>query len=284
MVTNLNLGESPLSEKQSWRNWLILIGILVVTAVLAGAWPALTNTFTSSGSTAGTPGMEIPVLEIPVPSALIPTLEGMITITNGVFALNGLVAVIGLTVIVILATAGMGVGLAFAYRFLDNLTNQEKGSETFQQKQTQLEKREKERILAAREGRDPTPAPEHKMPRWSRLANVLIFWLFLIFTGMIFNRTFYPTGEIILEPGSGMYNLLTGLGQPPVFDTSWLFVGLPTLLLVPLLYWWLRPQLLEAADETDYGDIPWDTLAVIFTGLLVVGLGVAYMVYLAIPG
>jgi hypothetical protein len=273
-----------LSEQQSWRNWLILIGILVATAVLAGAWPALTRTFAPSRPAVAAPGMEIPVLEIPVPPALIPTLEGIIPITDGVYALNGLVAVLGLTVIVVLVTVGMGAGLAFAYRFLDNLTNQEKESETFKQKQAELEKREKERLQATREGRDPTPIPEHKMPRWSRLANVLIFWLFLVFTGMTINRTFYPTGEILLEPGGGLYNLLTGLGQPPILYTSWLFIGLPTIMLVPLLYWWLRPQLLDATEETDYGDIPWDTLAVIFTGLLVVGLGVAYMVYLAIPG
>jgi hypothetical protein len=273
-----------LSEQQSWRNWLILIGVLVATAVLAGAWPALTRTFAPGGPAVATPGMEIPVLEIPIPPALIPTLEGVIPITDGIYALNGLVAVIGLTVLVVLLTASVGVGLAFAYRFLDNLTNQEKASETFRQKQAELEKREKERLQTAREGRDPTPIPEHKMPRWSRLANVLIFWLFLVFTGMTINRTFYPTGEILLEPGGGLYNLLTGLGQPPILYTSWPFIGLPTILLVPLLYWWLRPQLLEATEETDYGDIPWDTLAVIFSGLLVVGLGVAYMVYLAIPG
>jgi hypothetical protein len=261
-----------------------LIGALVATAVLAGAWPALTRTFAPGGPTVATPGMEIPVLEIPVPPAFIPALEGIIPITDGIFALNGLVAVIGMTVIVILATVGMGVGLAFAYRFLDNLTNQEKESETFRQKQTELEKREKERLQAARAGRDPTPMPEHKMPRWSRLANVLIFWLFLIFTGMVFNRTFYPTSEILLEPGGSLYRLLTGLGQPPIFDTSWLFVWLPTLLIVPILFWWLRPQILDATEETDYGDIPWDTLAVVFTGLLVVGLGIAYMVYLAVPG
>jgi hypothetical protein len=129
------VGERLLSEQQSWRSWIILIGALVATAVLAGAWPALTRTFAPGGPTVATPGMEIPVLEIPVPPAFIPALEGIIPITDGIFALNGLVAVIGMTVIVILATVGMGVGLAFAYRFLDNLTNQEKESETFRQKQ-----------------------------------------------------------------------------------------------------------------------------------------------------
>ncbi len=275
-----------MSEQQSsWRIWLIIIGALAATAVLAGAWPALTSTFTGSGPTTSAPGMSIPVLEIPLAPSLIPLLEGIFPVTDGVLALNGLVAVLGLTVITIGGIAVVGAGLAYGFRLLDTLTNQEKQSEAFQKKQTTLEKQEQERIKAFREGRDPTPKPEHKMPRWSRLANVLIFWLFLIFIGMTLNRTFYPTGEILLQPGDFLYSLfVNGLGQSPVFDTSWLFVWLPTLLFLPLAIWWIQPRRLEAADATDYGEIPWDFLAVAFTGLIVVGLGIAYMVYFAIPG
>jgi len=274
-----------LSEQQSsMRNWLAIIGALVATAVLAGAWPAITNTFRGGGSTVSTPGMGIPVLQVPIPPALIPTLEGIIPITDGALALNGLLAVLILTVITVGGVAVMGAGLAFAIRFIDNLTNQEKESEAFQQKQAALQKQEQERLKAAKEGRDPTPKPEHKMPRWSRLANVLIFWMFLIFAGMTFNRTFYPASEILLQPGDAFYGLLARIGQAPVLDTALLFIWLPSLLLLPFAIWWIQPQRIEATDETDYGAIPWDFLAVVFTGLLVVGLGIAYMVYLAVPG
>lgn len=274
-----------MSEQQSsWRNWLVIIGALVITAVLAGAWPAITSNFAPGGPTTSTPAMGIPMLEVPIPANLIPTLDGIIPITDGIWTLNGLIAILGLTAIIIGGTALIGAGLAFAVRFIDNLTAQEKESETYQQKQAELEKVEKEQIKALREGRDPTPRPEHKMPRWSRLANILIFWLFLIFAGMIANRTFYPTGEILLQPGDTLYSLLTRLGQSPILDTSWLFIWLPTLLLLPLAIWWLRPQRIEATDATDYSNIPWDFLAVMLTGLLVVGLGLAYMVYFAVPG
>lgn len=275
-----------MSEQQSsWRNWLIIIGALAATAVLAGAWPALTSTFTGSGPVSSAPGMSIPVLEIPLTPSLIPLLDGIFPVTDGVLALNGLVAVLGLTIITIGGIAAVGAGLAYGFRFLDTLATQEKESEAFQQKQAALEKQEKEQIKAFREGRAPTPKPEHKMPRWSRLANVLIFWLFLVFTGMTLNHTFYPTGNILLQPGDFLYSLfVNGLGLSPVFDTSWLFVWLPTLLLLPLAIWWIQPTRLEATDETDYSDIPWDFLAVAFTGLVVVGLGIAYMVYFAVPG
>jgi hypothetical protein len=274
-----------LSEQQSsMRFWLAIIGALVATAVLAGAWPAIINTFRGGGSTVSTPGMGIPVLQVPIPPALIPTLEGIIPITDGALALNGLLAVLILTVIIIGGVAVMGAGLAFAFRFIDNLTNQEKESEAYQQKQAALQKQEQERLKAAKEGRDPTPKPEHKMPRWSRLANVLIFWMFLILAGMTFNRTFYPTGEILLQPGDTFYGLLALIGQAPVLDTALLFIWLPSLLLLPFAIWWIQPQRIAATDETDYGAIPWDFLAVVFTGLVVVGLGIAYMVYLAVPG
>lgn len=273
-----------MSDKESLRNWSILIAVLVGTAVIAGAWPSIVNTFGQRGPAAPTPGMEMPMLEIPIPPSLIPRLDGVIPIADGIFTLNGLVAVIGLTVIVIGAVVVMGAGLAFAYRLLDRATLQEKESETFQQKQAALEQKEKERLQAVREGRDPTPMPEHNMPRWSRLANILIFWLFLIFVGMMLNRTFYPTGEIILTPDMWLYSLLTRLGQPAILNTGWFFVILPTLLLLPILGWWLQPQWLEAAAAADNGDIPWDFLAVLITGLLVVGLGIGYMIYLAVPG
>ena len=42
----------------------------------------------------------------------------------------------------------------------------------------------------------------------------------------------------------------------------------------------LRPQRLEAINTTDYNKIPWDFVAILITGLVMLGLGIGFMVYI----
>jgi hypothetical protein len=125
-------------------------------------------------------------------------------------------------------------------------------------------------------GRGTHPVPQHKMPRWSVASTSMIILMFVAFFGLIINGTFYPEGEVPLT--KGIFGLLKG----HVIASTWLTVGIPILLALMLILWRIRPQRLESSAG-DTASIPWDFIAVLLTGLLIVGLGIGYIVYLNIP-
>jgi hypothetical protein len=49
-----------------------------------------------------------------------------------------------------------------------------------------------------------------------------------------------------------------------------------------IILWRIRPQKLET-ESSDVSAIPWDSIAVLLTFLIVVGLGIGYIVYLNFP-
>jgi hypothetical protein len=114
-------------------------------------------------------------------------------------------------------------------------------------------------------------APAHQMPRWSMLSTSLIILMFVAFFGLILNGTFFPEGEI-------------PWGNGQVISSSWLTVGIPVLLTLFILF--LRGQLrrsTETAATSDNAGIPWDFIAILITGLAIVGLGIGVIVYFNIP-
>jgi hypothetical protein len=119
-------------------------------------------------------------------------------------------------------------------------------------------------------GRGTHPVPQHKMPRWSVASTSLIVLMFVAFFGLIIDGTFFHEGEI-------------PIGNGQVMSSTWLTVGIPVLLTLLVILWRVRPQRLETAEATDSAGIPWDFIAVLLTGLLIVGLGIGYIVYLNIP-
>jgi hypothetical protein len=104
------------------------------------------------------------------------------------------------------------------------------------------------------------------MPRWSVVSNTLIALTFVGFATMVFVRNFFPEGITVVD--GRIVNVTT-----PVFGV----LALITLLVVGLR---LRPQKIEAVDETDAGAIPWDFIAVLITGLIMLGLGIGFMAYI----
>jgi hypothetical protein len=68
-----------------------------------------------------------------------------------------------------------------------------------------------------------------------------------------------------------------------VISSAWITVGIPVLLTLLVIFWRVRPQRLEAAEASDSAGIPWDFIAILLTGLLIVGLGIGFIVYLNVP-
>ena len=117
-----------------------------------------------------------------------------------------------------------------------------------------------------RDGRTTDPQPSHKMPRWSIISNALIALMFVGFATMVLVRNFFPEG--VTEMDGRIVNVTT-----PVF----VVFALITLLVMGLR---LRPHKIEAVDKTDSGGIPWDFIAVLITGLIMLGLGIGIMAYI----
>lgn len=254
-----------MSRKETWRNVLIILAILVGTALVTAVWPLLT---TSPEGRIPAPAPEVPMLEINVPPFLVNALG-----INSPLIVNGFIAVAVLAALIIGAVVVMGGGLAFLYTLLTRQTVAIEASEEFKANQAALEQREAERIKRLRAERKPAPMPSHKMPRWSAVSTSLAILLFVVFFGFILNSVFFPHGEIIVTLGN----------VPRIINSAWFVVGGLVLLTLPFLLWYIRPARLEQAESTDNAGVPWDFIAVLLTGLLVVGLGIGFVVYLNIP-
>lgn len=244
-----------MNAKESVKNWIAIFVILVVTSLLAAAWPLISTLFQPTGSRVNALPPRIPNVTLPFTDVTV----------------NGFVAVLLLAAIVIGAVVGTGFVLRLLYVLLTRQVEAVKESKTYRAKAANLEKKEAEIIKALRNGRAGTPMPPHKLPRWSVVSTSLIVLLFTWTFSMILSNSLVPRGASIQ-----IFGLSIGLA-------TLIVVGLLLLALV-ILALWLRPQRLDAIDTTDAGPIPWDAIWIILTGLIVVGIGLGLVVYFNIPG
>lgn len=264
-----------LKTSESWKTWLPLLGILIIFAVVTAVWPVLADAFSlpslsfGGGSSTPLPYEPEPIsLEAMKASLAASPLSGVAeSVPDEISPFVGLAIVTAVTFGAIIVVGG---GLAFITRLLSNIRENTLGTEAYQQHQTALEQRNNEQIKQMRDGRTTDPQPSHKMPRWSVVSNTLIALMFVGLATMVYVRNFIPEGYIVNE--DGQFVTVTG----PVF----LALALLTLVIVG---WRLRPQKIDAVDATDYGRIPWDFIAVLVTGLIMLGLGIGIMAYLNAP-
>jgi hypothetical protein len=260
-----------LNRPESWKTWLPLLGVLVVFAVVTAVWPTLANAFSlpsiSFGGGSSTPvpyepePIHLEALKTSLAAGPLASVAEALPDTLSPFVALGVVAgvIIGGIVVV-------GGGLSFIFRLLSGIRDNTIESETFQKHQSALEQRQREQIKKMRNGRTIDPVPSHKMPRWSVLSNALITLMFVGFATMVVVRNFFPEG--VTELNGEIVNITT-----PAF-------GVAALIALIIMGIRLRPQRLEAIDTTDYNKIPWDFMAVLITGLVILGLGIGFMVYI----
>lgn len=248
-----------MSDKRALQNWIAIFAILVVTGLLTAVWPAVTGWFGGEGASVSFEAeVQTVVINLPFPIAGASVLE-----------LSSLAVVGILAVVVIGLVAGGGAVLAGAYTLLSRAAADVKESESFQESQSALEEIEKERIAQLQEGRQVDETDEEREGVWSAISTTLIVLFFTTLAGNILTRALGVAGT-----GS-----LFGL----TIAQSTLVIGGLDLLAVFVAAWLFRPQRINKIDETDYGPIPWDSLWVIMTGLVVVGIGVGIVVYLNVP-
>jgi hypothetical protein len=257
-------GEEPLKTSETWKTWLPLIGLLVVFGLVTAVWPTLANAFSlPSLSFGGGSSTSVPYESEPIHLEALKTAVPFLPLPDTISPFVALLAVAGGIIGITLVVGG---GIAFGTKLLAGIRDNTVESEVFQQQQAALEQRYKEQIKQMRDGRTTDPMPSHKMPRWSIASNTLIALMFVGFASMVYVRNFFPEG--ITEINGRIVSVTT-----PVF----LVLALLTLIVIGLR---LRPQKIDAIDETDAGRIPWDFIAVLITGLIMLGLGIGIMAYI----
>lgn len=262
-----------MSNKESLRNWGLIIAILVATSALTVGWPFLIGGFSGGGASVGSPAVETEQIAL----STIPGLGPILVEQLGVDSVNGFVILAVFAAIVIGAVIVPGVGLAFIYRFLANFVQREKESDGYKASERALDQKVANELKAMRSDRKASPMPSHEMPRWSVWATSLIITMFGIFFGLMVMRTFYPSNEMIV--GNSLLSTLFG---GPIINVSSMTTLVVIVFLAIYLALRMRPRRLKEADA-DSPNIPWDTIVIILTGLLVVGLGIGVAVYLNVP-
>ncbi len=280
-----------MSRNQGLINWIVILLLLVAFAILTAVWTGLIGN-------APTPSFELPTGETralpvetenidweikPIPitqpfPALGPIQIPTINVTlfeNGITIFedaNPLLVIGILFGAVIGGIAVIGGAIATPIMLLSRLVNNVKEDEAYKESEAKLASAEKALIKQMNEGRS-VRADSHDRPRWSAVSTALIILMFAWFVGLVLNGTFFPEGSTFLGGDPERFIRTT-----PYF--VWGTVGITLL----ALFAWIRPRAFQAEAiekaETTGGAIPWDTIAVLVTGLVIVGLGIGAMAYI----
>lgn len=280
-----------MNSNSGLRNWIIIIVLLAAFALVTAVWSGLVSNAPTPSLSVG--GSDLDTSAIPVETEDIdfeikpiqwtmsfPTLFGIeipgfdITVFPGyaIDDINPLVAIGVLFGLVIVGIGVIGGAIATPILLLSRTVTNVKESESFQESEQRLANAEKALIKDLNEGRS-IRADDHVRPRWSAISTSLIILMFAWFVALVLNGTFFPEGFTFLGGDPDRY-----LRTTPLF--VWITLGATALALIA----WMRPKSLQSAESAEseggVSAIPWDTIAVMMTGLVIVGLGIGAMVYL----
>jgi hypothetical protein len=176
---------------------------------------------------------------------------------------------IALAVLVIGIVVGAGLTLGIVVLLIARFVSRTTSSPDYQQNTTALQKRQNDRIVKMREARPTSAASQSTWRRWSVLTTAAIILMFVAFSTLLFSQTLFPSGQIVRQ--SAIVNV----------GGIMMLVALGIALLLMIL--WLRADRIEAVNRGDSLAIPWDFIAVVVTGLLVVGLGIGVIALINAP-
>lgn len=248
-------GDGLLKNKQSLITWLIIFAILVGSGILTIMLPSLFGGSTSTPLPSETTTVTIP---LPVP------IGGRSEITLPSWQL-----MLGLALLIPALVIGAGLTLAIIYILISRLVANTTASTSYQQKATALEQKQNAKIAKLRETRPTSAAPESTWRRWSVITTAITILMFVAFTTFLFASFAFPGWQIVRN--DAIVNIVSFL----------VMVAVGIALLAMIL--WLRSDRINAINRTETMAIPWDFIAVVLSGLLVVGLGIGVIAILNAP-
>lgn len=261
-----------MNRTESLRNWIVILALLIATGVLTAVWPLINSALNISfslGSGSTRPPVESSVtVVVPAPLVGLPVpfgepLGAQIVMTQGQIFLAFMVFLL----IIMVSVVVVGVVISFLIRSLDKSATAVVASDDYKQSVAALEKQEKERIQQLR-AQSPKPnQPDNYIYHLDPLSLSLMVLFFVGSVATLIYSLIVSSGELTL----------LGLTLDSRISVLLFFM----LLTLPLLVWRIRRHRLEAVLETDNAPIPWDFIVIVITGLLIVGVGLGVMLFIA---
>jgi hypothetical protein len=241
-----------LRNKQSLITWGVIVALLVGSGILTIFIPAL---FGSGSSTPLPTEPSTVTIMFPIPIA------GQNSIT-----LPSWLVMLGLALIVPGLVIGAGLTLGIIYIILSRLASNAAVNPEYQARAAVLDKRQEEKIKAMRQTRQTSVSPESRWQRWAVFTTGAVILMFVGFLALLFSSTLFPEGPIARQ------DTLVNLGR--------IFVVASMLIALVVMIFTLRSERLVRFDQAETLSIPWNFLAVLISGLLVVGLGIGILLWL----
>jgi uncharacterized membrane protein YeiB len=240
--------------------WAVIIAILLFSGFVAAIWPLVTS---FSGGSSGGITFELETIVITIPPLPMVLEEGK------VITMNSLAAFAIIAVLVIGAVLVVGLIFAVLNVLLSKQATKVNNSEKFQERNTALQQREKERLAQKQEGRTAATSQQRDYSSWAVVATSLAILMFAVFMGLLFAATLFPSGQI--------------MEQDQIINIAGVIAGVFFLVTLFILLLRMNPRRLAAVDETDRDGIPWDAIVIVLLGVLVLGLGIGLVVFLNRP-
>jgi hypothetical protein len=241
----------------------------IATAVWLSVSPSLSLGGGGSSSTQVPVEVRPIVINVPVPGLPEVELPG-IEVSGQTITIEPVVALISLTMFILGGIVITGIIIAVLYTFLDKMRNKTLGSDEYRGHEAALSNKEQTYFKEVRQGRQAHPAPDSaEMPRWAVVSTSAIILIFVALIGMVISLTFWPHWIEIIDdslraPGLAVISVLC-------------------LITLVILIWRMSPNKIEKVEASGNGGIPRDTIAIILTGLLIVGLGIGFTIYINLP-
>lgn len=248
-----------MSNSRNLITWGIVLLILVGTGLLTISWPIVSDLLSGDAPSMAVTGPETVVIPLPVPIA-----------DRTEIALQSwqLFGIISFLVIGAVITAGIVIAI-INYLLSRFITNTEADPE-FQQEWNELEQKQTAKIKAKRAERPTHTIPDSTWDRWAVATTIMAGLMFAAFFGFLVASQLFPDGSVIR-------------GDTVINATLILIVALMAITFVVMLIRLRRRDSLAAEQGAATASIPWDFIVVLLTGLLIVGIGVAFIAILNSP-
>lgn len=245
-------------NRQSLINWGIVLVLLLGAGVLTIAWPAIFGELGNSATRPIPTGPETVIIPLPV------TIAGRSELVFTSWQLLGILAFL-----VIGAVVTGGIILAIVNWILSRIVNNTKTNPEYQQDVTALERSTTEEVKAMRAARPTHSIPESTWNRWAVITTSLAALMFVAFFALLIANSLFPDGYIIRQ--DALINI-----------TAIITLVMLAIALV-VLFFAYRARRNSPRAAADSAGIPWDLIAIIVSGLLVVGIGVGVILLLNSP-
>lgn len=242
-------------RNRSLLTWTIIFAILVGSGILTILLPALL------GGGAAEPLPRTPstvTIAPPIPIA-----------GRDSFTFYSWAVMLALAFLVPALVIGAGLTLGVVSILVSRFITRAKATPDYQQNAAALDKRYADRVGRMRETRPTSKAPESTWKRWAVITTALTVLMFVGFSALLIAGFLFPSNQIVR--------------QDNIVNITSLFILGALLLALVIMALTLRGDRLTAPDRSGTMPIPWDFVAVVITGLLVVGLGIAVIAIVNAP-